>query len=143
MRNAGGSPTTVDPSAAPVQRTTVLCLTLNGTAFTYRTTGSPGSKSPASGAPPQPASSSTGNPELKTPPTAHNKALQNVKGDHPSVSTLPPYLSTTRTLQNACFKRFSLFVFGYLWIKPYCRFSRSLRRSYFTLNQAMFSTSSH
>ncbi|KAG8242975.1 hypothetical protein J6590_054862 [Homalodisca vitripennis] len=48
------------------------------------TTGSPGSKSPASGGPGQPTSSSTSNPEVKTPPTAHNKALQNVKGDHPS-----------------------------------------------------------
>ncbi|XP_054259840.1 synaptotagmin-7-like isoform X2 [Macrosteles quadrilineatus] len=53
------------------------------------TTGSPGSKSPASGTPSQPATSSASNPEAKTPPTAHNKALQNVKGDqHPSMAFL-------------------------------------------------------
>lgn len=44
-----------------------------------RTTGSPQAKSPAG------SSAGALPPEARTP-TAPNKALQNVKGDHPSVS---------------------------------------------------------
>ena len=55
--------------------TVLLCL--------CRTAGTPGSKSPAgSGG----ACSSV--PEVKTPTAPQNKALQNVKGEHPSVSLL-------------------------------------------------------
>lgn len=49
----------------------------------FRTTGSPGSKSPGSAVPGPTCSSFA---EVKTPSSSHNKALQNVKGDHPSVS---------------------------------------------------------
>lgn len=46
----------------------------------FRTTGSPQAKSPAG------SSQGAIPPEARTPTTPANKALQNVKGDHPSVS---------------------------------------------------------
>lgn len=77
------------------------------------TTGSPGSKSPASGGP-GPTSSSLA--EVKTPPSAHNKALQNVKGDHPSmaflqsrsISLVDMYIDNTEPSENVGQIHFSL-----------------------------------
>ncbi|KAJ9592569.1 hypothetical protein L9F63_015770, partial [Diploptera punctata] len=43
------------------------------------TAGTPGNKSPAG-----PGAASVSVPEVKTPTAPQNKALQNVKGEHPS-----------------------------------------------------------
>ena len=66
----------------------------------YRTTGSPGSKSPAGGSSGPGAgggggggSGAGGIGEPRTPTAgAQNKQLQNVKGDHPSVRCLISFI---------------------------------------------------
>ena len=61
-----------------------------------RTAGTPGSKSPAgSGG----ACSSV--PEVKTPTAPQNKALQNVKGEHPSVRPFVDSLCLNSTENSA------------------------------------------
>ncbi|XP_039298205.1 synaptotagmin-7 isoform X2 [Nilaparvata lugens] len=65
-------------------RTPLISTRTFGAQLETTGTGSPGSKSPAGGSGPATGSQDSS----KTPPTAHNKALQNVKGDHPSMAFL-------------------------------------------------------
>ena len=77
------------------------CNVMNWRLFFFRTTGSPSSKSPAGGsggpasgvagatAAPGSGASNAGSVEPRTPTAGpQNKQLQNVKGEHPSVSPL-------------------------------------------------------